>query len=160
METFPYCDSAPMYASVLRKQIIRHRRAAACGETIETQFARNLCRILSDCRPHTKLSHLRLIYVKLKAGLHFTRLHKFKCKMGNFFSIKLLERCAKQMAGVLLHKHCHIVANSWITWEAAEVRAASNFSRCRGGSFGPEGVERIGWWWWGGEVLIYYFSGL
>ena len=55
-----------------------------------------------------------------------------------------LERCAKQMAGVLLHKHCHIVANSWITWEAAEVRAASNFSRCRGGSFGPAERELRG----------------
>ena len=59
-----------------------------------------------------------------------------------------LERCAKQMAGVLLHKHCHIVANSWITWEAAEVCAASNFSRCR------EGAER------GAEVFIYYSVGL
>ena len=55
-----------------------------------------------------------------------------------------LERCAKQMAGVLLRKHCHIVANSWITWEAAEVRAASNFSRCRGGSFGPAERELRG----------------
>ena len=55
-----------------------------------------------------------------------------------------MERCAKQMAGVLLRKHCHIVANSWITWEAAEVRAASNFGRCRRGSFGSEGAaERI-----------------
>ena len=86
-------------------------------------------------------------------------------QIGKFFRIKLTEQSLwsvvlKQMAGVLLHKHCHIVANSWITWEAAEVRAASNFSRCRGGSFGPEGVERIEWWWWGGEVLIYYFAGL
>ena len=69
-----------------------------------------------------------------------------------------MERCAKQMAGVLLRKHCHIVANSWITWEAAEVRAASNFGRCRGGSFGPEGAaERIRS---GAEVFIYYLAGL
>ena len=39
-------------------------------------------------------------------------------------------RCVKQMAGVLLHKHCHRVRHSWPTWEAAEVDAASNFSRC------------------------------
>ena len=48
-------------------------------------------------------------------------------------------RCVKQMAGVLLHKHCHRVRHSWPTWEAAEVDAASNFSRCgpnpQGGTF-------------------------
>ena len=48
-------------------------------------------------------------------------------------------RGVKQMAGVLLHKHCHRVRHSWPTWEAAEVDAASNFSRCgpnpQGGTF-------------------------
>ena len=138
-----------------------HYPAADWSETILSQFARNLCRILSDCRSHRKLSHLWLIYVKLE--LAACTLHGCTGLNANWklFQHKLdggVLCCLAQMCGVLLHKHCHIVANSWITWEAAEVRAASNFGRCRGGGwFGPEGAEGIRW---GREVFIYYFLGL